>query len=1004
MLNQRRVNPVRLPASRLIGVMAACALLAMSRSQAFAQGDVVLYPEKPPGCASAQTLFFDNFENGQGNWTTSSDGAPSGLDWSLNSGPLPFGRAGTAWHCPDFPGGAGCLTGGTSALHSLLSPQVPLPSGISALSLSFTHYLASEGGLDGANLKVRINGRTTLPVPRTAIRFNPYNGKLLSGAQGNTNSLGGQEAWTGVGGQWGTTVVDLTSFLPGTTTIQIRFDFGRDECDGASGWYVDDVMLYVCQDCDGDGVSDELQYNFAASSSILSNIGSGAAQSFFLASPPKASDDVTLSFAAVADLLDAAEFIDVEVNGLGVGRVFEASAGDCPATPDTEQLVVSAAAWNAAIGMGDASISLLPSAAVNAIACNGASNIGVHVAYAPETDCNSNGMVDSEEIAATPGLDTCVNGIIDACECDCDTDGTPDSCELAANPGFDCNLDGIPDKCQPAAPNGEILGTDFNYGLPGTWTATDSFTVTGQCAAPAGCASGLYGYFNEDSGCSAPPGISGRIDSEAVFIPPGSSASLEFCSWIQSRSGLDFGVVRVNSLDVLTLTGGSGVWESLAVNLDAFAGTTVRVQFAYSASSAVTGETVVGWQIDNVRLIVPGQGDADTDGVRDDCDNCPAESNADQADADGDGLGDMCDNCPNADNPDQADADTDGVGDLCDNCPSLANADQADSDNDGVGNVCDNCPSTINPSQADSDGDGRGDACDNCATISNPDQLDSDGDGVGNACDNCPSTFNEFQTDSDVDGVGDACDNCPFSPNPDQADTDGDGRGDACDNCPVAPNADQLDDDDDGVGDACDNCRGLFNPDQLDTDGDGKGDACDLCPTVATIGEDADTDNDGIGDPCDNCPTGGDPLTGAKMQVSAGSYTSRHPILLVGTPLYPGSEFSASGGTPPYSWHWEVAVGPQIDGVITNPDSTDPVISSNVPGAYLIVVTARDSIGCDGQNQFTLSVTTSPVFSTAPGGNPVDACGLCGPVGVTVMGACLLGGLVLRGRRAHRRR
>lgn len=61
------------------------------------------------------------------------------------------------------------------------------------------------------------------------------------------------------------------------------------------------------------------------------------------------------------------------------------------------------------------------------------------------------------------------------------------------------------------------------------------------------------------------------------------------------------------------------------------------------------------------------------------------------------------------------DADGDGIDDNTDNCPDESNADQADGDSDGVGNVCDNCPITPNADQADADGDGTGDACEAAA-------------------------------------------------------------------------------------------------------------------------------------------------------------------------------------------------------------------------------------------------------------------------------------------------
>jgi hypothetical protein len=129
---------------------------------------------------------------------------------------------------------------------------------------------------------------------------------------------------------------------------------------------------------------------------------------------------------------------------------------------------------------------------------------------------------------------------------------------------------------------------------------------------------------------------------------------------------------------------------------------------------------------------------------------------------------------------DTDDTDEDGIFDQDDNCPANTNADQADSDGDGVGDVCDNCPQTNNPTQLDGDGDGVGDECDNCAAVPDPTQTDTDGDGVGDVCDNCSVVSNSDQLDGDSDTVGDFCDNCVDTSNPDQADADNDDIGDAC--------------------------------------------------------------------------------------------------------------------------------------------------------------------------------------------------------------------------------
>ena len=86
---------------------------------------------------------------------------------------------------------------------------------------------------------------------------------------------------------------------------------------------------------------------------------------------------------------------------------------------------------------------------------------------------------------------------------------------------------------------------------------------------------------------------------------------------------------------------------------------------------------------------VPKGADQDSDGVKNESDNCPYVANAGQTDTDKDGVGDECDNCKQVSNILQTDNDGDDVGDLCDNCPAFPNATQKDTDGDGFGDFCD---------------------------------------------------------------------------------------------------------------------------------------------------------------------------------------------------------------------------------------------------------------------------------------------------------------------------
>ncbi|MEA2462043.1 MAG: hypothetical protein QOH90_2220 [Actinomycetota bacterium] len=174
----------------------------------------------------------------------------------------------------------------------------------------------------------------------------------------------------------------------------------------------------------------------------------------------------------------------------------------------------------------------------------------------------------------------------------------------------------------------------------------------------------------------------------------------------------------------------SGTWDEISKGCQgSFNDSTDTVQLTIPASAFAN----LGWGCyqtagGNSGLYLDGQnanGTVATLTVRDAAH--PDFECAATTDTDNDGVVDQWDNCPTDSNADQADADTDGTGDVCDS--------DSDSDGDGIPDDIDNCPSDVNPDQEDSNGDGVGDACELGVTAHAdwkmpPQTIDSDKDGV----------------------------------------------------------------------------------------------------------------------------------------------------------------------------------------------------------------------------------------------------------------------------------
>jgi len=213
----------------------------------------------PQLCPGAQKnpaqLYTEDFEDGLAGWTLTNQGVYSGWqgdNWVANSS-LPGGRGGTAAYAKDLDGQCDNGAGDRSGVMRLISPTIKLPAAaIQSPRLTFMQYVATELNVDGGNLEISVNGGDFKLVPGTAFTFNKYPSSLQTKAQGNTNPMAGEEAFSGtdggiVFGSWAESQVDLTKagVKPGDT-IQLRFKFGMDGCGAIDGWYIDDVKVQAC--------------------------------------------------------------------------------------------------------------------------------------------------------------------------------------------------------------------------------------------------------------------------------------------------------------------------------------------------------------------------------------------------------------------------------------------------------------------------------------------------------------------------------------------------------------------------------------------------------------------------------------------------------------------------------------------------------------------------------------------------------------------------------------
>jgi hypothetical protein len=174
----------------------------------------------------------------------------SANDWGVTNA-IPFGRTGYAMFASNRDIGTCAAGGNATSLQRLESAAIVIPAGTTTLRMAFDHWVATEAGYDGGNVKISVNGGPWQLVSAANFVYNPYNSTLVTAAGGNSNLLAGQAAFNGtdggsVAGSWGRSIINLAPYAVPGDTVKLRFEMGQDCSTGAFGWYVDDVQVYRC--------------------------------------------------------------------------------------------------------------------------------------------------------------------------------------------------------------------------------------------------------------------------------------------------------------------------------------------------------------------------------------------------------------------------------------------------------------------------------------------------------------------------------------------------------------------------------------------------------------------------------------------------------------------------------------------------------------------------------------------------------------------------------------
>ena len=179
-----------------------------------------------------------------------------------------------------------------------------------------------------------------------------------------------------------------------------------DECDLTDGVTLDCNLNGIpdeCEDCDNNGIADECDLNprYSQGSGSLSPIGLGSDANFTFVTLPARLSDVTFDFTASAELGSPSDFIEVFLNSVKIGEVFNAAGTGCADPPDEDQIILPQSTFETIVGSGDADV--LMTAFLDPFACGGANFVTVTMSFFTplliDIDTNDNGIIDSCDLA-----------------------------------------------------------------------------------------------------------------------------------------------------------------------------------------------------------------------------------------------------------------------------------------------------------------------------------------------------------------------------------------------------------------------------------------------------------------------------------------------------------------------------------------------------------------------------------------------------------------------------